>query len=178
MLDTPRHNDVEERSHSFTRPQPSRSFAEVGVQRLKTAAVALWPLRYLAPALAAIAAALWYAVIPALLGPVVIADPAVRADFVQTVVASGHVEAPFRVNIGSQITGVVADIPVVEGQTVRAGEILVRLDDREVRAAVVQAEGAGTGRCAPTPNERVYAAVRGAKLSAGASNACQCATGL
>ena len=70
------------------------------------------------------------------------ADPVVRADFVQSVVASGHVEAPFRVNIGSQITGVVAEIPVAEGQTVKAGERLIVLDDREARAAVVQAEGA------------------------------------
>jgi HlyD family secretion protein len=59
---------------------------------------------------------------------------------VQSVVASGHVEAPFRVNIGSQITGVVASIPVDEGQSVKAGDTLIVLDDREARAAVVQAE--------------------------------------
>ena len=68
-------------------------------------------------------------------------DVAIRADFVQSVVASGHVEAPFRVNVGSQITGVVADFPVVEGQSVGAGDTLIALDDREARAAVVQAEG-------------------------------------
>ena len=65
-----------------------------------------------------------------------------EADFVQSVVASGHVEAPFRVNIGSQITGVVASVPVSEGQAVKAGDTLILLDDREARAAVVQAEGA------------------------------------
>ena len=76
------------------------------------------------------------------LGPEVGGDTASRGVLIQTVVASGHVEAPFRVNVGSQITGVVADIPVAEGQTVKAGETLIVLDDREARAAAVQLEGA------------------------------------
>lgn len=99
-----------------------------------------WRIR--APVVAVVLAVLWYFGVPLLFGPVVYVDPVVRADFVQSVVASGHVEAPFRVNVGSQITGVVADIPVVEGQSVKAGDTLIVLDDREARAAVVQAEGA------------------------------------
>lgn len=74
-------------------------------------------------------------------GPMVAAQPVIKADFVQTVVASGHVEAPFRVNIASQIAGIVADVPVSEGQSVKSGDVLVVLDDREAQAAVVQAEG-------------------------------------
>lgn len=77
-----------------------------------------------------------------LLGPIVDVDTVVRADFVMTVVASGRVETPFRVNVASQVVGVVADVPVEEGQAVKAGETLVVLDDREARAALVQAEGA------------------------------------
>jgi HlyD family secretion protein len=61
---------------------------------------------------------------------------------IHSIVASGHVEAPFRVNIGSQITGVVVDVPVGEGQSVRAGDVLILLDNREAKAAVIQAEGA------------------------------------
>jgi HlyD family secretion protein len=76
------------------------------------------------------------------LGPVVEVDTVVRAEFVQSVVASGNVLAPYRVNIGSQIVGVVTDVPVAEGQVVQAGQTLIRLDDREARAVVVQAEGA------------------------------------
>lgn len=34
-----------------------------------------------------------------------------------------------------------ASVPVAEGQTVKAGDTLIELDDREARAAVVQAEG-------------------------------------
>lgn len=63
-----------------------------------------------------------------------------RKDFVQTVVASGYVAAPFRVNIGSQITGTVVDVPVKEGQTVRSGEKLIQLDDLEAKGSVVLAQ--------------------------------------
>jgi HlyD family secretion protein len=110
-------------------------------EKLRLIVARLWAWRWRAPTIIAALAVISYFGAPSLLGPVVSADPVVRADFVQTVVASGHVEAPFRVNIGSQITGVVADIPVAEGQTVKAGDTLIVLDDREARAAVVQAEG-------------------------------------
>jgi HlyD family secretion protein len=109
---------------------------------LREAAALAWAWRMRGPAILATLAAIWYFGASVLFGPTVEADPVVRADFVQSVVASGHVEAPFRVNVGSQITGVVADIPVAEGQSVKAGETLLVLDDREARAAVVQAEGA------------------------------------
>jgi HlyD family secretion protein len=76
------------------------------------------------------------------LGPRVVAVAAEQGLFLQTVVASGHVEAPYRVNIASRMTGVVANVPVVEGQVVKAGDVLIVLDDRELRAASIQAEGA------------------------------------
>lgn len=76
-----------------------------------------------------------------LLGPRVTTSKAVRGLFIQSVVASGRVEAPFRVEIGAQITGIVVTVPVIEGQAVKAGDPLVVLDDREARAAVVQTKG-------------------------------------
>lgn len=76
-----------------------------------------------------------------LFGPTVVAMPIVLADLVQTIVASGHVETPYRVSISSQITGVVAVIPVAEGQKVNTGDVLIRLDDSEAMASVVLAEG-------------------------------------
>ncbi|HEX6633678.1 MAG TPA: efflux RND transporter periplasmic adaptor subunit [Usitatibacter sp.] len=72
-------------------------------------------------------------------GPAVEAYTVARGPLVQTVVASGRVESPRRVEIGSQVTGVVASIPVAEGQSVKAGQLLVALDDREPRAALDQA---------------------------------------
>ncbi len=109
-------------------------------QRLRAVALHLWRWRFRAPALVTALAALWYFGAPILFGPVIYVDAVVRADFVPSVVASGHVEAPFRVNIGSQITGVVADVVVSEGQAVKTGDTLVVLDDREAQAAVIQTE--------------------------------------
>jgi HlyD family secretion protein len=57
-------------------------------------------------------------------------------------VASGHVETPFRVEIGSQITGTVDDVLVQEGERVSKGQPLISLESRELKAAVVQAQGA------------------------------------
>jgi HlyD family secretion protein len=77
-----------------------------------------------------------------LLGPAVVVDQVKRGNLVETVVASGHVETPFRVEIGSQITGTVEDVLVQEGQQVAKGQALISLDDRELKATVVQAQGA------------------------------------
>lgn len=59
-----------------------------------------------------------------------------RRDMVETVVASGRVETPFRVEIGAQVTGTVSRVLVAEGQTVSAGETLLRIEDSEAVAAV------------------------------------------
>jgi len=61
-------------------------------------------------------------------------------DLVRTVVATGRVEAPHRVDLGSQIVGTVVQVPVEEGQAVKAGQHLVELDDRELRAAAREAD--------------------------------------
>jgi HlyD family secretion protein len=88
-----------------------------------------------------VAAGFWY--LPGLLlGPKVQTVAVARKDLVQTVVASGRVATPYRVQIGSQVTGSVARIPVDEGQTVSAGQVLIELDAREARAGVQQAAAA------------------------------------
>ena len=73
-------------------------------------------------------------------GPRLDAEVVQQRDFVQTVVASGHVESPHRVDIGAQITATVARVPVSEGQTVKAGTLLVALVPDELRAAERQAD--------------------------------------
>ncbi len=73
-------------------------------------------------------------------GPEVLVEPVLQRDFVQSVVASGHVQSPHRVDIGAQITGTVARVPVSEGQSVRAGALLVELVPVELQAAVRQAD--------------------------------------
>lgn len=79
-----------------------------------------------------------------LAAPAIDAVAVTRGDIVQTVVVSGHVESPRRVNIGSQVTGTVAEVPVEEGQFVHAGQLLVKLDDSEARASLEQSRYAVT----------------------------------
>jgi HlyD family secretion protein len=75
-------------------------------------------------------------------GPQVQTEAVQRRDVLQTVVASGRVETPHRVNIGAQITGTVARVPVSEGQTVKAGDVLVELVGTELQSALRQAQQA------------------------------------
>ncbi len=75
-------------------------------------------------------------------GPAIVVDQVKRGNLVETVVASGHVETPFRVEIGSQITGTVEEVLVQEGERVSKGQPLISLEARELKATVVQAQGA------------------------------------
>lgn len=77
-----------------------------------------------------------------LLGPAIVVDQVKHGRLVETVVASGHVETPYRVEIGSQITGTVEDVLVREGEKVASGQPLISLESRELRATMVQAQGA------------------------------------
>lgn len=75
-------------------------------------------------------------------GPVVRTTRAVHKDLEQHVVASGRVRVPMRVQIAAQASGLVVAVGAAEGQHVKAGDLLVQIDDREQRAAVAQAEAA------------------------------------
>jgi HlyD family secretion protein len=77
-----------------------------------------------------------------LLGPKVPVYAVEKGDILQTIVASGRVETPLRVEIGTQITGTVVAIPVAEGQAVSAGQLLIALEDGEAKAAVAAARAA------------------------------------
>lgn len=74
------------------------------------------------------------------LGVLVPVETLLRRDFVQTVVASGHVENPHRVNVGTQITGTVVAVPVSEGQAVDAQALLISLAETELQANQRQTE--------------------------------------
>jgi len=60
-------------------------------------------------------------------------------DVQTSVVASGRVLAPARVDVGATITGRVEQVAVREGARVAAGELLVRLEKQELSAAAAQA---------------------------------------
>lgn len=66
--------------------------------------------------------------------------PVQTRPLVQTVIATGRVMSPARVDIGSVITGRVARVLVEEGDRVEAGQVLIELENHELAAALRQAE--------------------------------------
>ena len=66
--------------------------------------------------------------------------PVQAQPLVQTVIATGRVMSPARVDIGSVITGRVARVLVEEGDRVEAGQALIELESSELVAALRQAE--------------------------------------
>jgi len=61
---------------------------------------------------------------------------------IHTIVVSGRVQAPNRIEIGSVITGRVTRVMVTEGAQVEAGQPLILLDADELRASLAQASAA------------------------------------
>lgn len=72
-------------------------------------------------------------------GPEVAVLSVMQRDFVQSVVASGRIETPHRVDVGVQVTGTVRRVPVAEGQVVAAGAALIELEASEWQASATQA---------------------------------------
>jgi HlyD family secretion protein len=69
------------------------------------------------------------------------AHVAERRPLVQRVVASGRVMAPARITLASLALARVVEVAVREGDAVRGGQLLLRLDETEARAALAQARG-------------------------------------
>ncbi len=62
-----------------------------------------------------------------------------RQDLLETLVVSGRVLARSKASLGSTVTGRVEAVLVEEGARVTAGQLLVRLDEREAAAALAEA---------------------------------------
>ena len=73
-------------------------------------------------------------------GPLLPSYEVVSSPLIQTVVASGRVEKVSRTQIGSEITGVVLERFVQEGDRVSRGDVLLVLKSDEISAQVRQAE--------------------------------------
>ena len=67
-----------------------------------------------------------------------------RGPLVRTLQFSARVATLSRVDVGSTVTGRVADVPVAQGASVLAGDVLVKLEDQEWRAALAQAHALET----------------------------------
>jgi HlyD family secretion protein len=73
-------------------------------------------------------------------GPTVSVEILQARPFSQTIVASGRIESPHRVNVGVQITGRVQTVKVREGDLVFPGTVLFELESAELQASLQQAE--------------------------------------
>lgn len=68
--------------------------------------------------------------------------PVARTGIVQSVVATGRLNASARMDIGAEVTATVLEVRVREGDRVKAGDLLLRLSDDEARAGLQQARAA------------------------------------
>jgi HlyD family secretion protein len=69
-------------------------------------------------------------------------EPAARRDLVARVSASGEVLPKRYVDVGANVSGRITALMIEEGDTVRSGEVLVRIDSTRFEAATRQAEAA------------------------------------
>jgi len=63
-----------------------------------------------------------------------------RGPAVEAVYATGSVEPVYWAKVSATVLGRITSIPHAEGDTVKAGDVLYRLDDREAKAQLAQAE--------------------------------------
>ncbi len=110
--------------------------------RLRKFTASAWAHRwFILAALIALGLGGWQAA-RLVMGPAVVADKVKRGALIETVVATGSVQTPYRVAVSSQIVGTVESVEVAEGQRVTKGQPLVRLDSRELKSSLLQAQGA------------------------------------
>jgi HlyD family secretion protein len=69
-------------------------------------------------------------------------DAVSRGDIRETISASGEIRAKTQINIGTSVAGEIKAIHVKDGQDVKAGDLLVTIDQERLRQAEVQATAA------------------------------------
>lgn len=65
-----------------------------------------------------------------------------RGDIRETIQASGEIRAKTQINIGTSVAGEIKAIHVKDGQDVKAGDLLVTIDQERLKQAMVQAQAA------------------------------------
>lgn len=64
-----------------------------------------------------------------------------RGDIRETIQASGEIRAKTQINIGTSVAGEIKAIHVKDGQNVKAGDLLVTIDQERLKQAQAQAQG-------------------------------------
>jgi len=73
-------------------------------------------------------------------------DTVGRGDIRETIVASGEIQALTRINVGTSVMGEIKTLHVKDGQDVKAGDLLVTIDQERLRQGLYQAEAALAGQ--------------------------------
>jgi HlyD family secretion protein len=68
-------------------------------------------------------------------------DAVSRGDIRETIQASGEIRAKTQINIGTSVAGEIKAIYVKDGQDVKAGDLLVSIDQERLKQGLAQAEG-------------------------------------
>jgi len=72
-------------------------------------------------------------------------EPTVQSTLVEVVSAPGIVEPVQKVDISAEVSARIMELPKRAGERVRAGELIMRLDDRDLKAALQSAEARRDG---------------------------------
>jgi HlyD family secretion protein len=108
---------------------------------------------------------------PAAGATLVLTAPARRGPIERTVPISGSIKTELEVQLAARSPARVLAVPVREGDRVRRGQLLVRLDDRDARAAL-EAASAGTRAAeAALAKTRSGAVIRRVEVDSGVTNA-------
>lgn len=65
-----------------------------------------------------------------------------RATIIETVAATGKIQPEIEVKLSSEVSGEIIDLPIKEGQDVKKGDLLVKINPDLVQAAVSQSRAA------------------------------------
>ena len=72
-------------------------------------------------------------------------DTLSKGDIRETIVASGEVQSMLKINVGTSVMGEIKAIHVKDGQDVKAGDLLVTIDQERLKQAMFQAQAALDG---------------------------------
>jgi HlyD family secretion protein len=78
-------------------------------------------------------------------GTAVRIEPVATGQLVEIVAAPGTVEPKHKVDVSAEVSARIVELPHREGDRVRAGDLIMRLDDRDLRAALQSAEARRDG---------------------------------
>jgi len=73
-------------------------------------------------------------------GTIVFVEETVTGDIVRTINAPGTVKAKSEIELSARVSATIQELPFEEGDTVRAGDVVIRLDSKDLEAEVAAGE--------------------------------------